>query len=76
MSGLKLPPYVLEHIFDSQKAKVEVAYQRRQANEILCIPHHAPEINVNFVHLIVEERTHQENIRLFIAVQKAQQRKE
>lgn len=71
VSSLQLPPYVLEHIFNALKFNSNKRdYQQRTANDFLWIPDHLS-IDKNFVHLIIEEREHQENIKLFIAVQKA-----
>lgn len=77
MSALALPPYVLEHIFNALKKQHNPAeeYQRRTATPFLATPQNE-EINENYFHLIVEERTHQENIKLFIAVQKVYQNRQ
>lgn len=73
MSSLNLPPYVLEMIFDSLKLNSQHEdYQRRQGIDFLSIPRNddpLQAIDDNFVHLLVEEKTHLENIRLFIAIQ-------
>lgn len=74
MSTLNLPPYVLETIFNSLKLNSsEKDYQKRKANDFLWIANNekASKIYENFIHLIIEERTHQENIKLFISVHKA-----
>lgn len=77
MSSLALPPYVLEHIFDSLKLHSKHQdYQQRLAIDFLWLPNKAAEkINLNFVHLIIEERGHSENIQLFIAVRNAFQQR-
>lgn len=78
MSSLELPPYVLEHLFDSFKEeRSENVYQRRIGTRFLTVPEITEKsraIDENFFHLIVEERTHLENIKIFISVQKAFQR--
>lgn len=78
MSSLNLPPYVLEIIFNSlQFNSKRKPYQQRKANDFLWIANNkkAAKIDENFVHLIIEERTHLENIRLFISVHKFVQSK-
>lgn len=72
MSSLKLPPYVLEAIFDALKLNpAEADYQQRVGIDFLWIPPVSDNVNANFIHLILEERSHSENIKLFISVQKA-----
>lgn len=79
MSGLNLPPYVLEHIFNSLKLNQTYRdYQKRIAMDFIAIPavkNTFSKVNENYVHLIVEERTHRENIQLFIAIQKKRNEK-
>lgn len=70
MSSLHLPPYVLEHIFDALKWHAKHAnYQQRKAIDFVWIPPSNNAVNLNFVHLIIEERTHWQNIQLFIQFQ-------
>lgn len=63
MSALRLPPYVLEHIFNYLNHVV-----------IADIGEPPSPVEDSFVHSIVQDRTHQENIALFIAVARAHQR--
>lgn len=90
MSSLQLPPYVLEHIFNSLGEGGAVRsdsgyYQRRRGQPRIAVPSNTrfldePRrkrksifeiVNANYFHMVVEERTHHENIQLFISVQKA-----
>lgn len=80
MATLQLPPYVLEHIFNSLDCNYTPAtdaYQERVAEEriamALIVDARPTEIHRNYVHLIIEERSHQENIQLFIAVHRGYQ---
>lgn len=78
MSSLDLPPYVVEHIFTSLQSKqTNPDYQQRKGTDFLFIPtaNSCLKIDENFVHLIVEEREHAENIKLFISVHKAVRKK-
>lgn len=71
MSALKLPPYVLEHLFNSvQIHSTNADYQQRKAMDFLWIPPNGNKVNANFVHLLIEERTHAENIKMFISIHK------
>lgn len=77
MSALQLPPYVVEHIFNSLKVQSQHDdYQQRVGVAFLWICQNSPKINENFVHLIVEERSHHENIKMFISAHKMYQSKE
>lgn len=75
MSPLQLPPYVLEHVFNC----IDWRYQPRTEpyNERIATKRIAvaglPQLNTNenFIHLLIEERSHSENIKLFIAIHRA-----
>lgn len=78
MAPLQFPPYVVEHIFNALKLNsTHENYQQRKGIDFLWIPtdQSSKRTNSNFVHLILEERTHQANIKLFISVHKAFQQK-
>lgn len=76
MSSLQLPPYIVEHIFNSlQGNSTEESYALRKALHFLWIPAHSEKLNFNYVHLIIAERTHLANIQMFISIHKAFQQK-
>lgn len=79
MSPLQFPPYVLEHIFNwldfgyNPTRKARDHYERIATKRIAATRNvHPPlRINENYIHLMIEERSHSQNIKLFIAVHRA-----
>lgn len=69
MSSLRLPPCVLEHIFNSLKVNSGAKNYQDRIGMDVWIPDNSPNVNANFVRLIMEERSHADNIRLFLAIQ-------
>lgn len=72
LAPLRLPPYVVLHIFDSlasQRASSRTVL--RQAEPRIAIPaHNEAAIDENYFHILVEDRTHHQNIQLFVYMQK------
>lgn len=79
MAPLRLPPYVLEHVFgclDFNYTPRQGVYSRRIPTKRIALVECAAAADFveNYVHLIIEERSHLENIKMFIAVHRAYQR--
>lgn len=74
MSSLQLPPYVVEHIFNCLGTHGRIGEKRIKMAKL-------PGVNMRKIYkgqvrVVIDQRTHQENIQLFIAVHKAYQAKQ
>lgn len=64
MSSLQLPPYVLEHIFDSLKLNSKLLNYHRRTARFVYVRERSPKLTLNFIHQVIEERTHAQNITI------------
>lgn len=92
MSALRLPPYVLEHIFDCLHDRNDdcsswVDYGVRTTTKRIALSVSPPTNDDwcydilfgnedDYIHLILHERTHVENIKMFISVHHAMRKKD
>lgn len=86
LSSLALPAYVVLHIFEALGGESHLEtyvfdhdeehyeYEKRTADQRVAVPAQSENVDANYFNIAVEERTHNQNIAVFIAVQRAHQK--